>query len=111
MYKEHIWLAPTLVFIYKFHRILYSAGQLLNSSQAEAIENLPDDSPWHVKLFIKKTRVIAVLVPVLVYQLLWWALAIRGNLWHLFQTKWPMCVVMTFGSIIAGTLITFCVKF
>ncbi len=86
---------------------MHFAGQLLNSSQAEAIEKIPDDSPWHVTLLIKRRPVIAVLLPVLVYHFLWWAFAIRSNLWHMFQTQWPMCVVMTFGSIIAGTLISF----
>ncbi|CAD5119158.1 DgyrCDS7797 [Dimorphilus gyrociliatus] len=53
--------------------------------------------------FLKKyRRIIAVLIPFLIVEFLWFSYAIQHSIWEKFTTGYTMTLTMIFGSIIAG---------
>ena len=103
--------ATSTVFLYiGIDDNVFPLGQALNKVQQKALLDLPDDAPWHRKLMVKHRRIVGLLIPAGFFHFCWWGIAFRYNLWHLFETKWPMTITMIFGSMIAGeTLIIICV--
>ncbi|XP_064644275.1 uncharacterized protein LOC135498055 [Lineus longissimus] len=83
-------------------RKFFWQGQIPNQTQVEELKNLSDDLPLHRKLLLKYRRLIAFAIPALIVHFLWWATFIKWNMWHLFETGYPMSITMIGGSIIAG---------
>ena len=52
---------------------LYRAGQQLEEKQKTALETLPEDAPFLTKLLVKHRRLVGILLPMLFFELLWWA--------------------------------------
>ncbi|XP_057309888.1 uncharacterized protein LOC130647906 [Hydractinia symbiolongicarpus] len=51
---------------------------------------------------VKYRRVIGMVIPALVFHLLWWAYFIKFNTWYLFKEHYEISIMMIFGSMIAG---------
>ena len=60
------------------------------------------DAPWHQRVLVKHRRLIGILIPFLFFQISWWLLAYRWNLWTLFPERWILSVTMIFGASVAG---------
>ena len=80
------------------------SGQKLNNNQVEALAKLGPDAPWHQRVLVKHRRLIGILIPFLFFQISWWLLAYRWNLWTLFPERWILSVTMIFGASVAGKI-------
>jgi len=85
-----------------FFRKYFLEGQKLNNNQVEALAKLGPDAPWHQRVLVKHRRLIGILIPFLFFQISWWLLAYRWNLWTLFPERWILSVTMIFGASVAG---------
>ena len=77
-------------------------GQAVNEDQKIALEQLSDDDPWYRHVMVKHRRLVGLALPALFYHFIWWSIAIKHDLWHLFPEKYFMSVTMIFGSMVAG---------
>lgn len=85
-----------------FFNKYFFEGQRLQSSAARKRENIPVDATFEQRIWIKYRKYIAFILPVLLFQIVWWLTAIRHNFLPLYATHWQMPVTMVFGSIVAG---------
>ena len=85
-----------------FNLTFFTPGQALEKGHQEAVRNLSPDAPWQQKLLIKHRRLIAVMIPAVLYHFCWWGIFIQHDLWHLFKEKYFMTLTMIFGSLVAG---------
>lgn len=77
-------------------------GQKLSKSQEVALYDLSPDAPWHKVLLVKHRRLVGVLIPFTIYNVIWWALAIRHDYFELFQERYLLSITMIFGALIGG---------
>ena len=82
--------------------LILKTGQSLNKQQQQALLNISDDAPWHVRVLVKHRRLLGLVIPAVFFHFCWWGIAIKHDLWHIFQDKYYMSITMVFGSMIAG---------
>ena len=56
-----------------------------------------------VSLTPTQRKVLAFVLPALVFHFAWWAIIIKNDYWYLFPERYEMSITMIFGSLIAGT--------
>lgn len=78
------------------------SGQKLSKSHESELEGLPADAAWHQKVLIKYRRLIGVLIPFIIYNLVWWSLAIKHNYFAYFPDRYYLSITMIFGAMIGG---------
>ncbi|KAI6183802.1 Protein of unknown function DUF81 domain containing protein [Aphelenchoides bicaudatus] len=83
----------------EFFRKYFLEGQKLD----EAVQNEIDFNRKNLPFHEKYRKFIAVLIPFIFFQLCWWSLAIRYDLFQLFPTRYALSVTMVFGAFIAGS--------
>ena len=83
-------------------------GQALSNTQTEALKNLDPNAPWYTKLIVKHRRLVGVLIPFTIVQVIWWSCAIKYSYWDLFPDRFYISITMIFGSMIAGSFKTAC---
>lgn len=74
-------------------------GQKLDEAVQDQIDLNHKNLPFHERY----RKYIAVLLPFAFFQICWWALAIRYNLFRLFPTRYELAITMIFGAFIAGS--------
>ncbi|CAD5233218.1 unnamed protein product [Bursaphelenchus xylophilus] len=82
-----------------FFKKYFLEGQRLNDKLQEKIatrgrENLP----FHEKY----RKYFAFLIPFCFFQLCWWSLAIRNDLFALYPTRYEMAITMILGALVSG---------
>jgi uncharacterized membrane protein YwzB len=77
-------------------------GQKLNNSQTQALANLDPKAPWTETIMIKHRRQIGILIPLVFFELCWWSLAIKHDLFSLFPERYILSITMIFGATVAG---------
>ncbi|CAH1801306.1 unnamed protein product [Owenia fusiformis] len=77
-------------------------GQALDKRQTIALAHLGPDTPWYKRLVVRHRRLLGLLLPAAFFHMVWWALAVRYNLWQLFPDRYFISITMIFGSMIAG---------
>lgn len=83
-----------------FFRKYFCEGQHLdeNSSPRE----IPKDADFLDIVLIKYRKYVAVLIPLVVMQALWWPAALHYSWLSLFRTHWQLPAIMLLGSTVAG---------
>ncbi|EFO98556.1 hypothetical protein CRE_20224 [Caenorhabditis remanei] len=102
---------------YQFEQSRLFSGQTLDDKQAGKVEKFPDNPTINDLIFIKYRKWVAMLIPMTLihvspmyfsfcssfeFQIIWWSVAIRYNLFQWYPTYWHMPVVMILGSVIGG---------
>ncbi|VDM77746.1 unnamed protein product [Strongylus vulgaris] len=85
-------------------KFYFDIGQHLEDEAAEELQNLPENPTWHDLIFIKYRKFVAMLIPFLIVQSIWWMNAIRWNFFRWYPDYWHMPVTMLLGSFVGGTL-------
>mmetsp|Transcript_56109 Transcript_56109/g.93514 ORF Transcript_56109/g.93514 Transcript_56109/m.93514 type:complete len:447 (+) Transcript_56109:45-1385(+) len=77
-------------------------GQTFSRTQSQRV--LDVNAPW----YIRHRKKVSILVPLLLTHIIWWSVAIRYDLFHVFVeringiARYYMSITMVFGSFIAG---------
>ncbi|VDO18907.1 unnamed protein product [Heligmosomoides polygyrus] len=84
----------------EFFRKYFCEGQHLdeNSSPRE----IPKDADFLDIVLIKYRKYVAVLIPLVVMQALWWPAALHYSWLSLFRTHWQLPAIMLLGSTVAA---------
>ena len=69
----------------------------------EAVQDQIDLNYKNLPFHERHRKYIAVLLPFTFFQICWWSLAIRYNLFSLFPTRYELAITMIFGAFIAGS--------
>lgn len=84
------------------HVFCMSPGQNIHAKHRERVEAISNGTaPWK-RFLIQQQRLIAFVIPAVTIHFLWWSMMISRNLFHYFEEKYPMAIVMVFGSLVAG---------
>lgn len=86
----------------RFFKKYFLEGQKLEASQQEKRDNIDPNAPWHEKLLTVHRQWVAIGIPYLFYNTIWWCLAIKHNFFKNFPTHYPMSITMIVGSAIGG---------
>eukprot|EP00092_Neocalanus_flemingeri_P103797 GFUD01132852.1.p1 GENE.GFUD01132852.1~~GFUD01132852.1.p1 ORF type:complete len:401 (-),score=117.87 GFUD01132852.1:168-1370(-) len=85
-----------------FLRKYFLEGQKLEEKQKVALETLPDDAPFLTKLLVRHRRLVGILLPLIFFETLWWAQAIRHDYFSYFPDRYLLTITMIFGASVAG---------
>jgi len=85
-----------------FIKKYFLEGQKLEDKQKEALETLPEDAPFLTKLLVRHRRLVGILIPMLFFEILWWAQAFRHNYFSYFPDRYLLSITMIFGASVAG---------
>jgi len=85
-----------------FIRKYFLEGQKLEEKQKAALESLPEDAPFLTKLLVRHRRLVGILIPLLFFEGLWWAQAIRHDYFSYFPDRYLLTITMIFGASVAG---------
>lgn len=87
-----------------FKQVVHMIMMLISGQKLdEAVQNEIDFNRKNLPFHEKYRKFIAVLIPFIFFQLCWWSLAIRYDLFQLFPTRYALSVTMVFGAFIAGS--------
>lgn len=91
--------APTKTKMIAFFKKYFWEGQKLRDSVQ--IESTDSDLPkW--KQVVRSRKFWAILMPFIFWEVIWWTLAVRYNLFQYFPDKYKMSITMMFGATVAG---------
>jgi len=85
-----------------FIKKYFLEGQKLEEKQKTALETLPDDAPLLTKLLVRHRRLVGILIPLVFFELLWWAQAIKHDYFSYFPDRYLLSITMIFGASVAG---------
>ncbi|KHN77772.1 hypothetical protein Tcan_14503 [Toxocara canis] len=77
-------------------------GQKLTEDQKEKLLDLPKDAPFTEVILVRHRRLLGILIPFMFFHTVYWLLAFRYNIFHLFRKRLIMALVMVFGGMIGG---------
>ncbi|KJH49829.1 hypothetical protein DICVIV_04013 [Dictyocaulus viviparus] len=80
----------------------FMEGQYLEVDATDKLQALPENPTWEDLIFIKYRKFVAMLIPFVFMQIIWWMLAIRHNFFQWYPDYWHMPVTMILGSLIGG---------
>jgi len=85
-----------------FIKKYFLEGQKLEAKQVTALETLPEDAPFLTKLLVRHRRIVGILIPLIFFETLWWAQAIRHDYFSYFPDRYLLTITMIFGASVAG---------
>ncbi|CAI4231999.1 unnamed protein product [Auanema sp. JU1783] len=77
-------------------------GQHLDEEAEKELQNLPPNPTLSDLIFIKYKKFVAMAIPFLLVQTVWWMVAIRHNFFQYYPQYWHMPVTMLLGSFVGG---------
>ncbi|VDP23592.1 unnamed protein product [Heligmosomoides polygyrus] len=83
-------------------RKYFLEGQHLEDDAADQLQHLPENPTWEDLIFIKYRKFVAMLIPFVFMQTIWWMLAFRYNFFQYYPDYWHMPVTMIIGSLVGG---------
>lgn len=86
----------------EFIKKYFLEGQKLEDKQKAALETLPEDAPFLTKLLVRHRRLVGILIPMVFFELLWWAQAVRHDYFSYFPDRYLLTITMIFGASVAG---------
>uniref|UniRef100_A0A0M3I7H6 Membrane transporter protein n=1 Tax=Ascaris lumbricoides TaxID=6252 RepID=A0A0M3I7H6_ASCLU len=86
----------------QFFRKYFWEGQKLTENHEEKLIELSKDAPFTEILLVKHRRLLGILIPFMFFHTVYWLLAFRYNIFHLFRERYIMPLVMIFGGTIGG---------
>ncbi|KAI6194642.1 hypothetical protein M3Y96_01146300 [Aphelenchoides besseyi] len=82
----------------EFFTKYFLEGQNLNNS----LKNEHEIKGVHLPFHERYRKYIAFVLPFIFFQICWWSLAIRYNLFRLYPLRYEMAITMVFGALVGG---------
>ena len=86
------------------------SGQKLEAHHNLKIIQYESEAPLELSFMEKYRKYIGFLIPFSFMHVVWWTLAIRYNLFHLYSTHFEMPLTMILGATVAGMAVVRCVR-
>ncbi|XGW13801.1 hypothetical protein V3C99_000250 [Haemonchus contortus] len=86
----------------RWFRKYFLEGQYLDDEAEAELNKLPENPTWEDLIFIKYRKFVAMLIPFVLMQTIWWMIAIRHDFFRWYPEYWPMPVTMILGSFVGG---------
>ncbi|KAK6013476.1 hypothetical protein OSTOST_21206, partial [Ostertagia ostertagi] len=83
----------------RWFRKYFLEGQHLEEEAAAELQHLPENPTWEDLIFIKYRKFVAMLIPFVLMQTVWWMVAIRHNFFQWYPDYWHMPVTMILGIV------------
>ena len=86
--------------------IIYTifSGQKLTNQQKDALAKLDPNAPWQERILVSHRRLIGILIPFCFFQICWWCLAFKHDLFSLFPERYILSITMILGATVAGDI-------
>ena len=98
--SSSIFLKSELLVIQK-----YILGQKLTNQQKDALAKLDPNAPWQERILVNHRRLIGILIPFCFFQICWWCLAFKNDLFSLFPERYILSITMILGATVAGDIL------
>ncbi|ELU18853.1 hypothetical protein CAPTEDRAFT_64112, partial [Capitella teleta] len=77
-------------------------GQNVSKEHQARLAGVSGKTETMKRLLLQNRRILALVLPALVCHVCWLAMMIKRDRFDLFEDKYPMAIVMVFGSMVAG---------
>ena len=85
-------------------------GQKLTNQQKDALAKLDPNAPWQERILVSHRRLIGILIPFCFFQICWWCLAFKHDLFSLFPERYILSITMILGATVAGNIFLYLSK-
>ena len=74
----------------------------MTNQQKDALAKLDPNTPWQERILVNHRRLIGILIPFCLFQICWWCLAFKHDLFSLFPDRYILSLTMILGATVAG---------